>query len=284
MGTASVSGPPCQGRRPARRPSSLPQPLSARYIVNSMRTGPRTRFAGTGAGIECVPRPFSRRLRWPRVPAPSTRVSSVSPLCWPFRPALTPSASISPTPPCSATWCSAPIWDSQSTEESQVNEVRFANGLYSYIYAIQSGRYFPDGDTDPSLVSYSITGHPLEDTWGAIRSSDEFWRHEYAVNPTAAVSRIDRIHDGFIVIPTGAFEGQFTVVYVQSPLHPVLRGMLTYTAYNIEVDYDTGERTRIYDSYSKPGFVVPTPEPGSVILFASGLAAIVMSRRRRRHP
>jgi hypothetical protein len=169
-------------------------------------------------------------------------------------------------------------------EESQVNEVRFANGLYSYIYAIQSGRYFPDGDTDPSLVSYSIAGHPLEDTWGAIRSSDEFWRHEYAVNPTAAVSRIDRIHDGFIVIPTGAFEGQFTVVYVQSPLHPVLRGILTYTAYNVEVDYDTGERTRIYDSYSKPGFVVPTPEPGSVILFASGLAAIVMSRRRRRHP
>jgi hypothetical protein len=169
-------------------------------------------------------------------------------------------------------------------EESQVTEVRFANGLYSYIYAIQSGRYFPAGDSDPRLVSYSITGRPLEETWGAIQSSDEFWRGDYAVNPTAAVSRIDRIHDGFIVFPVGAFEGQFVVVYVQSQLPPVLRGLLTYTAYNTEFDFETGEYVRNYGSYSKGGFLVPTPEPGSVILFATGLAAIVMNRRRRRHP
>ena len=167
-------------------------------------------------------------------------------------------------------------------EDSQVTEVRFANGVYSYIYAIQSGRYFPEGDTDPRLVSYSMTGHPLEDTWGAIRSSDEFWRGDYFPLATNAVDRIDRIHDGLLVIPLNPYEGQFTVVYAQSTLPPRLKGVLAYTAYNIEVDFDTGQETRIYDTFRKSGFLVPTPEPGSLILFGTGLAAIVMNRRRRR--
>ena len=62
---------------------------------------------------------------------------------------------------------------------SLITEVRYAAGIYSYISAIQTSPYFPSGsglsEGEPQLLSFAVTGHPLEGTWGAIHSS------EYAV-------------------------------------------------------------------------------------------------------
>jgi hypothetical protein len=43
-----------------------------------------------------------------------------------------------------------------------ISEVRFAAGIYSYIYAIQASPYFPGENND--VLSFSVIGHPLEET------------------------------------------------------------------------------------------------------------------------
>ena len=53
--------------------------------------------------------------------------------------------------------------------EREVAEVRYLGGIYSYIYAVSSTPYFPGTlCCEASMVSFAVTGHPLEDTWGAI--------------------------------------------------------------------------------------------------------------------
>ena len=55
-------------------------------------------------------------------------------------------------------------------------EVRFADGIYSYIYAVETNIYEPPTTCCRArLVSFAVTGHPLEEKWGAINSSSEFW-------------------------------------------------------------------------------------------------------------
>jgi hypothetical protein len=175
-------------------------------------------------------------------------------------------------------------------ESSLVSEVRFRRdaagvGVYSYVYAVQSGRYFPAGESDPRLLSYGVTEFPSfspASRHGAILSTDTFWRGEFVPNPTATIRDVTALDDGFLVIPGPSFEGQFIVLYVESRNAPVARGLLTYTARNFEVDYETGERIYVTDSFRRDGMLVPTPEPGSIVLFGSGLAALVIRHRRRR--
>jgi hypothetical protein len=168
------------------------------------------------------------------------------------------------------------------TSESLISEVRFAAGIYSYVYAIQTSPYFPFSfEGEPNLLSFSVTGHPLGGTWGAINSSDSFWGGFGA--PTNNVADIAPIYNGFQVVPGFNGAGSFTVVYRQSSILPALNGMLTYNARNYEVDVSSGERTYIYDSFSDGPMIVPTPEPGSIVLFGLGLAAFEVRRRTRRN-
>ena len=60
--------------------------------------------------------------------------------------------------------------------ELSVAEVRYQGGIYSYVYAVSSSPYFPGTSCcEAGMVSFAVTGHPLEDTWGAINSSEDFW-------------------------------------------------------------------------------------------------------------
>ncbi len=68
--------------------------------------------------------------------------------------------------------------------ETIVAEVRYQGGIYSYIYAVSSTPYFPGTlCCEAGMVSFAVTGHPLEDTWGAIYSSDVFWNDDDPDNP-----------------------------------------------------------------------------------------------------
>jgi hypothetical protein len=84
------------------------------------------------------------------------------------------------------------------------------------------------------------------------------------------------VFDGFAVVPERNNSGSFTVVYMRSPFPPSSRGSLTYTGRNYCLSYpecfdESGNRVYDYDSYRRDGALVPTPEPGAIILFGSGL-------------
>ena len=74
--------------------------------------------------------------------------------------------------------------------------------------------YFPGTwCCEAGMVSFAVTGHPLEDTWGAIYSSDAFWSpndDNDPPGPTAPVSSISPVFDGFLVVSqpgTGQIRG-----------------------------------------------------------------------------
>ena len=158
-------------------------------------------------------------------------------------------------------------------DSSRISEVRFLDGIYSYVYRIQSGWNDAPGDSDPALLSFSITGHPLGQTWGAINSSSEFGQ-------TNAVRSITPIYDGFFaVLEWPAPESSWTVVYTQSLLGPSTDGLLTYTSRNGETDWNTGEWVETdYTIRHRGIMLVPTPEPASFVLF--GLGLVLVARRR----
>jgi PEP-CTERM motif len=179
--------------------------------------------------------------------------------------------------------------------ERAVTEVRYLGGIYSYIYAVSSTPYFPSGfgksEGEASMVSFAVTGHPLEDTWGAISSSDVFWsaNDDLPPGPTSSVASISPIFDGFLVVSQPG-TGRFAVVYMQSPLPPSSHGILTYTgrSYCFSEPFcfdENGDRVYEYDSLQRDGAFVPTPEPGTIGLFGLGLAGLAAklraSRRRR---
>ena len=76
------------------------------------------------------------------------------------------------------------------------------------------------------MLSFSVTGHPLEETWGAINNSSSYWHPEHVgEGSTYPVDSVRPIYDGFIVVPepisVSASEQdrmRFAVVYVQSSL------------------------------------------------------------------
>ena len=172
-----------------------------------------------------------------------------------------------------------------------VSEVRYSAGIYSYVYAVQTSPWFPSGwytyDGEPELLSVSVTGHPLGDTWGAIYSSNVFWGGEGF--PTGTVLSMMAIDDGFMMIPGPNGATSYTVFYSQSTLRPATDGTLTYTARSycgtpehIPPCWDeNGNRIYEYGSFDMTVFA-PVPEPASFLLLGSGLAALV-ARRRRRH-
>ena len=131
------------------------------------------------------------------------------------------------------------------------------------------------------MVSFAVTGHPLEDTWGAISSSDVFWsaNDEIPPAPTAPVASISPIFDGFRVV-SQPDTGRFAVVYMQSPLPPSHHGILTYTGRVIDNDHGG---VVITESEQWNGAFVPTPEPGTIGLFGLGLAGLAAKLRARRH-
>ena len=172
-----------------------------------------------------------------------------------------------------------------------ITEVRYAAGIYSYIYGIQTSAYFPGSETN-HLLSFSVRGHALEETWGAIRHTDPNWEERYTgypLNPQAAtVVSITTVFDGFLVVPGPNHDGSWTVVYMQSPLRPSQHGILTYTARGCIVDFPAFGECRlpeniVTDSFQTDGFAVPTPEPASFVLFGLGLATLAAKRRAGRH-
>ena len=166
--------------------------------------------------------------------------------------------------------------------ETTVAEVRYLGGIYSYIYAVSSTPYFPGtACCEASMVSFAVTGHPLEDTWGAINSSDVFWsaNDDLPPRPTAPVASISPIFDGFLVVSQPE-TGSFAVVYMQSPLPPSRHGVLTYTGRVRDFDHDG---IVIIESSQTDNVLVATPEPGTIGLFGLGLAGLAAKLRARRH-
>jgi len=114
-------------------------------------------------------------------------------------------------------------------------EVRLTAGTYSYIYAVQSDSEccFFFGNR---MLNFSVTGHPLGETWGAINNSSSYWHPEHiGEGSTYPVDSVTPIHDGFIVVPEPIRLGapsqdrsRFAVIYVQSSLHPSIDGNLVY--------------------------------------------------------
>jgi PEP-CTERM motif len=164
--------------------------------------------------------------------------------------------------------------------ERLISEVRYAAGIYSYIFAVQTSPYFPAGfgqsEGEGELVSFAVTGHPLGGTWGAINSSNEPWAGEsIPVHPTNTVVSMTPLHDGFLVVPERNNSSTFTVVYMQSPRPPSDHGILTYTgrSYCFSEPFcfdENGDRVYEYDSLQRDGAFVPTPEPGTIGLFGLG--------------
>ncbi len=166
-------------------------------------------------------------------------------------------------------------------------DVRYADGIYSYIYGIQTSPYFP-GSEDNELLSFAVRGHSLEETWGAIRHTDPTWSTEFPTSrPTTTVESITPVFDGFLVVPGPNRDGTWTVVYMQSPLPPSLHGILTYTANGCIVEFPHfGEcslpENIVTDSFQQDGFPVPTPEPATFGLFGLGLASLAAKLRASR--
>ena len=124
-----------------------------------------------------------------------------------------------------------------------------------------------------------MTGHPLEETWGAIYTSSSVWGGFGA--PTNTVVSMTPLHDGFLVVPEGNGAGSFTVVYMQSALPPSRDGILTYTGRVRDRDQDPPVvRT---ESFQRGDAFVPVPEPGTIGLVGLGLAGLAAKLRASRH-
>jgi hypothetical protein len=173
------------------------------------------------------------------------------------------------------------IWRANPYERAFA-DVRYDGGIYSYIYAVSGSPYFPGTFCcEAQMVSYAVTGHPLEDTWGAINGSAADWiahPNESGYSNTATVESISPVDDGFIVVSTPG-TGQFAVVYMQSPHPPSRQGSLTYTG-RVR-DHDHGG-ILIIDSFQRGDVLAPIPEPGSIMLLGSGLLGLCTEMRRRR--
>ena len=162
-----------------------------------------------------------------------------------------------------------------------IAEVRYAAGVYSYVYAIQTSPSFPYDENE--LFSVAIGGTPLESTWGAIHGSDAPWPHDgLPTGQTNQVGTILAFPLGFWALPVFAPEFTYTVIYAQSFLPPKTRGVLEYVAIGL-LNGQRGIGFTGANGVLAP-FSVPVPEPGSIFLLGAGLTAWALQRRRRNAP
>lgn len=172
------------------------------------------------------------------------------------------------------------IYDANQYEQA-FTDVRYEDGIYSYIYAVSGSPYFPSTSCcEAHMVSYAVTGHPLDARWGSINGSDVFWSSgmERPPAPTAAVESIVPLDDGFLVVSTPN-TSHFAVVYIQSLLPPARDGHLTYTG-SVR-DHDHGGIVVTESGQPHPDVLVPVPEPASIVLLGLGLGALVTRTRGR---
>ena len=176
---------------------------------------------------------------------------------------------------------SVDIYDSQPVRKGSCRGSIPRRDLLVYLCCFEYP-YFPGtACCEAGMVSFAVTGHPLEDTWGAINSSDVFWsaNDNLPPRPTAPVASISPIFDGFLVVSQPE-TGSFAVVYMQSPLPPSRHGILTYTGRVRDFDHDG---IVIIESFQTDNVLVATPEPGTIGLFGLGLAGLAAKLRASRH-
>ena len=167
--------------------------------------------------------------------------------------------------------------------ELSVAEVRYQGGIYSYVYAVSGSPYFPGTFCcEAGMVSFAVTGHPLEDTWGAINSSEDSFGHSTAWWYLLDTCRVSRPSSMVSVLFLNLTPARFAVVYVQSSLPPSVHGIFTYTGRVRDFDHDPEGIVRI-ESFQTDNVLVATPEPGTIGLFGLGLAGLAAKLRARRH-
>ena len=118
----------------------------------------------------------------------------------------TPIASISTTRLCWVRFCTAVDLGDRASLQGLITEVRYAAGICSVHlrYSDEPVHSHTTACCEPTLLRFTVTGHSLEETWGAINSSNNMWAdvgNNPVSGPTNTVVSMTPVHNGFLVVP-----------------------------------------------------------------------------------